>query len=288
MKKYILTPLLLFILSVSLAQEVTLTDSVIYINSKPVALYYKELIASTPRYNMEVFSLAGNLLITAEVIKFNTPVDELKPFFYYELRFTLPADTIALYVEEEAFPLVLSKIIGRYNLISNNKIDDTALNKFKSTYPGITALTAKIKEIEDYLIETRKFNEQVKRDRSKPVKIINEKIIMQDGVKIGYFTEYLNYNVTNQPIYATLVNSDAPDKPKRIIIDYQTQTNIETKIYFANGTEVQYKSSNMGNRSRMKEETGKSLYEISKNKKMSGKSASLLSRACYLIENFAL
>jgi|GEM_PF-5163922 len=48
------------------------------------------------------------------------------------------------------------------------------------------SLESKIEVMMKYLNETRNFNYQAERDRSKPVYLINEKTIMQDSTLIGY------------------------------------------------------------------------------------------------------
>lgn len=97
-----------------------------------------------------------------------------------------------MYHEGQAFPLELATLLRDYRLLENNKINRSAWRKFKYTYTGNYDLKAKIKSYENYLVETRFFDEQVERDRSKPVTIINDKIIMQDGKKIGLIVTKTN------------------------------------------------------------------------------------------------
>ena len=61
-------------------------------------------------------------------------------------------------------------------------------------YKGNELLQSKIKEFETYLNENRYLNEQVVRDRTKPVTIVNNKVIMQDGKKIGLLIANLDPN----------------------------------------------------------------------------------------------
>lgn len=189
MKKNILTLVSIFTSAALFSQEVTLTDTIIYFDKTPIALYHKTLSSSTPRYNIDVYNFSKDTLVTATIIKFDAPVDNLKPFYYYELVFPSITDTFSIYVEDEAFPLVLGKILRDYKLISNNNLDKTAVTNFKQTYPGGPALTARIKAVEDYLNETRNFYEQVERDRTKPVSISNGGNIMQDNKTIGRVRE---------------------------------------------------------------------------------------------------
>ena len=185
MKKNILLLTAVLITSISFAQEIFLSDSVIYFDKKPVALYAKELSKTPLRYNIEVLNLNYQSLIKAEVMKFDAPVAELKSFFYYELTFPTIKDTLAIYLEDEAFLLVLSKIIRDYKLIKNNTINEFAFRRFKMSYPGGSAFMAQIKSVVDYLDDTRYFRQQTVRDRTKPVSLIHDRVIMQDGKKIG-------------------------------------------------------------------------------------------------------
>src|SRR5205085_3726980 len=97
-------------------------------------------------------------------------------------------DTIAIYHEGQAFTLELATILQKYHLLDGNKINNDSLSHFKKVYNGNALLLAKVKEFETYLNENRFFNEQVVRDRTKPVTIVNDRIIMQDGKRIGIYT----------------------------------------------------------------------------------------------------
>lgn len=166
-------------------QDIKLSDSVIFIDNKPVAFYQQELINSANRYNVEVHNSNDDVLIKAEVIQFNAPVAELEPFFYYELIFPPTADTVSIYVKEEPFSMALAEIIRDYALINNNELNRRNLSRFKEENYGGQALELKIKYVEDYLNQSRYFYEQVARDRSKPVMILDNEDIVQDGIKIG-------------------------------------------------------------------------------------------------------
>jgi hypothetical protein len=297
MKPFLPSLLASFITASTFAQDVKLNDSVIFINDKPVALYSKELSKSTPRYNMEVYSFDDYVLIKAEVIKFNAPVAELRPFYYYELTFPPTADTFAMYIEEEAFPLVLAKIIRDYDLINKNELNKKNVAKFISQYYGGPALLAKIKSFEDHLNETRYFNEQVKRDRTKPVTIINDRIIMQDGVKIGLIAEYKNSELSNRPV-AYIQDSSRIGIGTRVVSEQVISTTSETQILIYDGRRVDnlryyntWSNEERVNKS-MQERlgSGRNLYQVSKsaNKKISNHTDQLLMRVCYLIEDYAL
>jgi hypothetical protein len=297
MKTVIPALLACFITAFSVAQDVRLSDSVIFINDIPVALYSKELSKSMPRYNMEVYSFDDYVLIKAEIIKFNAPVAELRPFYYYELSFPPTADTFAIYIEEEAFPLVLAKIIRDYDLINKNELNKKNVSRFISHYYGGPALTAKIKSFEDHLNETRYFNEQEKRDRTKPVTIINDRVIMQDGVKIGLIAVNKNYKESRVPVSVTRDTSNFR-RPAVVQYDYVTTSSNQTDILFANGRKVEnrrYYNNWSSERPKKKSEnlkaaTEKTLYQISKaaNKKIDSHTDQLLMWVCALIEDYAL
>lgn len=289
MKKIIPALLACFITAFTAAQDVRLNDSVIFINNKPVALYAKELNNSTPRYNMEVYSFDDYVLIKAEVIQFNAPLIDLEPFYYYEITFPPTADTFSIYIEEEAFPLVLAKIIRDYALINKNELNKKNITRFISHYYGGPALVAKIKSFENYLNETRHFNEQVKRDRTRPVTIINDKIIMQDGVKIGFFSYSETSRATDRPT-SVIRDKSNYDIPFTIVEQNEIVYSRKNQAFLANGSEVYigreyydyWESRNI------KKQIQSSLYEISKTKDLKNAQESLLRHACFLIENYAL
>lgn len=288
MKK--ITPALMacLITTLTTAQDVRLNDSVIFINNKPVALYAKQLNNSVPRYNMEVYSFDDYILIKAEVIKFDAPVIDLDPFYYYEISFPPTADTLAIYTEDEDLAMVLAKVISDYDLISKNELNKKNVIRFINEYYGAFALRAKIKSFETYLNETRHFSEQVKRDRTKPVTIIDDKIIMQDGVKIGFITLNERTQLATAPI--SIYNQADPLKtyprsPSETIIYSR-----EREVYLANGSKVYIARSYYDKNKLLKYkiETGKTLYEKSKVKKNTNYSEHLLKAVCFYVENYAL
>jgi hypothetical protein len=293
MKNFTLTLSACFITAFLFAQDVRLNDSVIFISDKPVAFYSKELSKATPRYNMEVYSFNDDVLIKAETIKFNAPVAQLKPFYYYELTFPPTADTFAIYIEEEPFPPVLAKIIRDYGLVDKNELNKKNLARFIAQYYGGPALMAKIKSFEDYLNETRHFNEQEKRDRTKPVTIVNDRVIMQDGVKVGLIVAYQNYSESKVPFSVTYDTSNHR-RPVVVEYTYQTITSTETDILFANGRKVESPIYNYWWNSESPKKrpgnTKRNLYQISKeaNKKISSINDQYLMYICALIEDYAL
>lgn len=280
MKRNILLLLAVFNISVSFAQEISISDSIIFFDKKPVALYAKELSQTPLRYNIEILNLNYQSLVKAEVMKFDAPVAELKPFYYYELTFPTIKDTLAIYLEDEAFLLVLSKIIRDYKLIRNNTLNEFAFRRFKMTYPGGAAFLAKMKTVVDYLDETRYFREQVVRDRTKPVTLINDRVIMQDGKKIG-----IVYLGTVKPPQAVVT-----------AFNYTSQEPEGFQVQLLNGRIVDLqKLSGGANYYHFDEKAyrpGEKLYNTSllvKNKGAAGnENEYILRKVCYLIDNYAL
>lgn len=280
MKKITLLLITVFITSVSFAQEIYIGDSVIFFDKKPVALYAKELSPTPLRYNIEILNLNYQSLIKAEVMKFDAPVAELKPFYYYELTFPTVKDTFSIYLEDEAFLIVLSKIMRDYKLIKNNTLNEPAYRKFKKTYPGGPAFSAQMKTVVDYLDDTRNFREQTIRDRTKPVSIVNDRVIMQDGKKIGII-----YQGTAKPPQAVVT-----------AFNYTSQEPEGFQVQLLNGRIVDLqKLSGGANYFHFDEKAyrpGEKLYNISllvKNNGVAGnENEYILRKVCYLIENYAL
>ena len=277
MKKIFTTLLSFFSFVILFGQDVRLSDSVIFINNEPVAFYARSFNETPLHYNIEVYNNNDDVLIKAEVIKFDAPVEELKPFYYYELTFPPTGDTLAIYLEDEAFPLVLGKIISDYKLINKNKLNRKNVAYFRTSYYGGPALKTKIKSYEEYLDRTRYYYDQAKRDRTKPVIIINDRIIMQDGVKIGVIAEKPEeYNNNSNYTVGTLY----PEFNFRNR-DFDIFLPSQKKIDFYKAKSEYYK---------FQEIKSKNLYKIS----IAGKIASgtytdfLLIRICYLIEEYAL
>ena len=71
---------------------------------------------SDPHYNIYIISLNMELLLAAQVVKFEAPVRELKSFYYYDLILHAGKDTLAMYHEGQAFPLELATLIKENNL----------------------------------------------------------------------------------------------------------------------------------------------------------------------------
>ncbi len=295
MKQYLLFAGFVFAVSFSLAQDVILTDSVIYIDKKPAAFFFKELNTSIQRYNMEVYALNGDPLIKAEAINFEAPVRELKSFYYYEITFPPLSDTFAVYYEGEAFPLALGQMIKDYKLIEENKLNSDGVKNFKTSYLGGPVLMAKIKSVENYLVETRNFDEQVVRDRTKPVTIIRERVIMQDGVKVGTISKVQVSRLSNQPAVigqASVGSFGLPAKTYNYVADTKISTVTETELHLANGRKVDLTRSGRGRyySTLNKNETGKKLYDVSRPKKQIKGSTddNLLRWVCFLIEDYNL
>jgi len=273
---------LIFLSSAATAQQIHLTDTVILFDQKPVANYYTELNKPSQQYNVEVYSLTDQYLIKAEVLKFTAPVDQLRSFYYYEMTFPATGDTLTLLPGDEAFPIVLAKMIRDYKLIEANNLDKAGIGKLKNSCPAVQALRVKIQEQMNYLNQTRYFDEQVVRDRTKPVVLLNNRVIMQDGKKIGTIAEFENLQVTNQSMQIQPLGSES---------DFNLLKAMRAQIYFENGRRLNYANDyNLLDKGLSKGQRGYALYVRSVDKNMVPRSYSddLLQRICYYIEDYAL
>jgi hypothetical protein len=281
MKKITTVLLGVFFTTVSFAQEdVRLNDSVIFINNKPIALYAKQINNSAKRYGMEVYSFSEYVLIKAELLIFSAPVLELKPFYYYELTFPPTNDTLAVYIEEDLSAMI-SSLIRDYKLISNNELVKSGVKHLIARYSGAPALVAKVKEMQDYLNETRQLDQQVVRDRTKPVKISKDKKIMQDGEMIGsYINTTSERQVTNTTQQTQFLESQS---------SFNKNVADGSIIYLENNNKAS--NSGYGYPDRLgKGEIGYKLYKLSMTKdNVPGSIEELmLIRICILIEDFRL
>jgi hypothetical protein len=287
MKKHLLTLFISFLVLTASAQEISLSDSVIYFDKVPAAYYVKEINQTSPHYNVYIISLNKKLLIAAEVAQFEAPVRELKPFFYYNLVFQNEKDTLAIYHEGEAFTLELAKLLRDYHLLKGNTINKDSLVTFKQKYNGNALLLAKIKEFETYLNDDRFFNEQVVRDRTKPVTIVNDKIIMQDGKKIGVIA--IN---TAEEIGNTFINVPTSDGRSGIRINNEevgalNYKNIQVFLptqRMVDASKVLIDPSDKRNR----HDNSHPLYEKSYRLNKSDRNEAILWVVCQLVENYLL
>ena len=324
MKKIILLALLLVTKICSFSQNIILSDSVIYIDKNPVAFYFTNPINSSSLYNINVFTLTGEAAIEAEAIEFTSPVRDFNSFYFYELRFPGIKDTFSIYFKGESFAMEIAKILAEYKLINENKIVQESVHKFKESYAGVPALQTMIDEMSDYLKITRHFDEQIIRDRTKPVIIVDGKDILQDNVKIGtinatwnnrpgqnsratfsqpagktyvapLFTEtkISNYSPNNG---AVILNKNIP-APKNSPIDRDNTIpsssywSKENEIFLLTGRKtgtLQMPYSN--NLKTNLTDIGYTLFEISRNKdnKEDKLNENILRKICYLIENYQL
>jgi hypothetical protein len=295
MRSFILSLLILLTSYAAWAQDISLSDSVIYFDNKPAAYYVKTLNESDPHYNIYIISLDMELLLAAQVVKFQAPVRELKSFYYYDLILHSNKDTFAMYHEGQAFPLELAALLRDYKLLDNNKINKAAWRKFKYTYTGNADLKAKIKTYENYLVETRFYDEQVDRDRSKPVTIINDKIIMQDGKKIGLIVTKTNISsgLGMSTTYTKVVSRDNSTGVQ--INSSETPggssagTITETQQIMLTTNRIVDASSALIDPVYRKNKTGKpNLYDISLPLNKSARNQDILWLVCQYIENYLL
>ena len=287
MKKQLLTLFISFLVLTASAQEISLSDSVIYFDKAPVAYYVKEINQTSPHYNVYIISLNKKLLIAAEVAQFEAPVRELKPFYYYNLVFQIEKDTLPIYHEGEAFTLELAKLLRDYHLLKGNTINKDSLVSFKQKYKGNALLLAKIKEFETYLNDDRFFNEQVVRDRTKPITIVNDKIIMQDGKKIGVIATNTNTEISN-----TFTNVPASDSRSGIPINNEEVGAVNYKnIQVFLPTQRMVDASKVlidPSVKRNRHDNSHPLYEKSYRLNKSDRNEAILWVVCQLVENYLL
>ncbi len=295
MKKYILSIFIIISGLVSFAQDINLTDSVIYFDNKPVAYYVKELNQSNPHYDIYIISLDMKLLIAAKVVKFDAPVRELKPFYYYDIIFEDEKDTFSIYHEGQSFVQEIASLIKKYNLLQDNKISKNSWRKFKKEFNGNNLLKAKINEFETYLIENRYFNEQTERDRTKPVIIKDDKFLFQDGKKIGLVVTYTDVSgggenlrntykqvMTASGNYALVIAPEVALRPAATPAKY-------TQILLPSDRVVDASKVIFENRSRRnKNYTLLTLFNISLPLLKESRNEDFLWYVCQLVENYLL
>lgn len=288
MKKYLLTLFISWQVVSAAAQEVAISDSVIYFDKTPVAYYVKEITPTSPHYNVYIISLNKKILIAAQVAVFEAPVRELKSFYYYNLIFQNEKDTVAIYHEGQAFTLELANILKDYHLLDGSKINKDSLTQFKKNYTGNALLLAKIKEFETYLNDDRFFNEQVVRDRTKPLTIVNDRIIMQDGKKIGVIainTADITNNTfskvpwTEDPVYYIPINNESPRQAnyKNIQVVLPTQRVVDASRVIIDPSDKRNRHDNTH-----------PLYEKSLPLNKSDRDEAILWAICQLVENYLL
>ena len=293
MKRIFLFCLLSSFSFVSFSQEIFLSDSIIYFDKKPIAIYYKELIHDAHQYNVDIYNEKNVLLITAQSIKFEAAVNELKPFWYYEVIFPTLTDTVAVYYEGEAFPQTLARILADYKMLNNGMIDQRAVNHFRREYTGVDLLATKMKSVENYLVDTRNLDEQVVRDRSKPISIIRDRVIMQDSVEIGIISHVDMATDNGPPIIMQTTKSTYGGKTEttNYVADRQMRFTGADEIWIYNGRKIDldrfYRLYIKTNHEWL---DGNHLYKISWNKKVGrgNRTDQLLLLACYLVEDFDL
>jgi hypothetical protein len=296
MKRALLFTLLLATAITGFAQDVMLADSVIYFDKKPVAFYHTTISNHLPRYNIVIEALNGQHLIKADIIEFTAPVTELKSFYYYNLQFPAIKDTFSIYHDGEAFTLALAGLMADYHLLSGNTISAAAVKNLKETYPGGAALTARINEVTDYLNLTRHFEEQVIRDRTKPVTIVNERVIMQDGVKIGTINTGSSFsNAKSTPVYVTeqVATYGKPTTSVNRFVGSATisNNNPNIEIHFPNGQQIDFSNvRNTFSSMNKKGEIGYQLFEKSRKKKypVGSGTEELLRFICFLVDDHDL
>ena len=295
MKRYLLFGLLS--LSVpGLAQQLELNDSVIFVDKKPAALYIALPNSFSSLPNTDIFNLDGSYAIESVLFEFPAPVRELKPFFYYELRFPATGDTLSMYYEGNDFTRHLAELTVRYGLLpgKDDSANRSAVAHFRKDYAGIKSFENKFEEVRSFLNYTRKFNLQAVRDRSKPLTIVNNRVIMQDGVTIGTINLAKDLTQTNAALRSPVSRPRANGSGTFNTIsttDYETRVKTESEIFFPGGFMVEtIRLSDHYTNINNKQEIGYKLFSISRKKNYkSGEGDDFVIRfLCFLVEDYRL
>lgn len=263
----------------SYSQDLVLVNDALYNNNQVVAFLKKEVNAGNPFADIKLYNLQKKNIINAVVKKLKAPVRELKSFFYYDIIFPELNDSFSLYYDKEAFSIHFAEIINRYHLIENGQLNLNGVANFKKQYSQ-QALSEKIDAIRTYLNDTRNYNHQVERDRTKPVYIINERSIIQDSVVIGYF------NITDVPVNLDKVATQNPIQR----VDFMINPEQKVEIRMTDGTVVENRYLQEYFSTMRKNDLGYELFINSKPPKLSmaNRYVVLLGLACCLVENYAL
>ncbi len=295
MKKY----LLVGFLGLSVpgpAQQIELNDSVIFADKQPAALYIAMPNSFSALPNTDIFNLDGSYAIESVLFEFPAPVRELKPFFYYELRFPATGDTLSMYYEGNDFTRHLAELAIRYRLLpgKDDSVNRSAVRHFKEDYAGIKSYDKKLEEIGVFLNYTRKFNLQAVRDRSKPLTIVNNRVIMQDGITIGTINLAKDLTQTNAALSSPVSRPRANGSGTFNSIsttDYETRVKTESEIFFPGGFMVEtIRLSDHYTNINNKQEVGYKLFSISRKKNYkSGEGDDFVIRfLCFLVEDYRL
>ncbi|HRD59093.1 MAG TPA: hypothetical protein PK504_13680 [Ferruginibacter sp.] len=274
MKYFLITALLSVTLFALQAQNLQLHNNVVYENNKPIAVFTKQLYNNSGEIGLTIAN-NNKILFTVVPKKFKAPVKELRSFYYHELIFNNGNDSLAFY-STESLILHVFNLIKEYNLIPGGIANAESFATLKKMY-NRQSLESKIEVMMKYLNETRNFNYQAERDRSKPVYLINEKTIMQDSTLIGYIMITEQFQSTNSLLQATnqMVNPNEA-------ITVQMVSNIEVQPEMFRDC--------LPNIGQMNKMMGNALYKISKPSKLTDANiyCKRLALACCLIENYAL
>lgn len=269
----------MFFYNVIYSQNLVLVNDVLYNNNQVVAFLKKEVNAGNPFADIRLYNVQKKNIINAVVKKMKAPVRELKSFYYYDIIFPELNDSLSLYYDKEAFSIHFAEIINKYHLIVNGQLNLNGITNFKKQYSQ-QALSAKIEAMRTYLNDTRNYNHQVERDRTKPIYLFNERSIMQDSVVIGYF------NITDIPVN---LDKAATQNPLQRV-DFMINPRQKVEIRMTDGTVVENRYLQEYFSTMRKKDVGYELFIKSKPPKMSmaNRYVILLGLACCLVENYAL
>lgn len=298
MKRYLLLCALGFSLF-GQAQRITLNDSVIFSDNKPYALYISFPNSFSALPNTDIFNLDGSYAVETVLLEFPALVRELKPFFYYEIRFPVTGDTLSVIYDGTDFTRHLAEQVVGFRLLpgSDESENRAAVENFRNQYTGVHSYQEKIKETKNFLNYTRNFDLQAVRDRTKPVSLVNNRVIMQDGVIIGIINLAKDLSQTNMALQSPVSRPRATGRGSFSTIsttDYETRVKTESEISYPGGLPLQRAAigrisdhyTNINN----PKEIGYQLFSISRKKKYkSGEGEDFLIRyLCFLVEDYRL
>jgi hypothetical protein len=273
-----------------------MNDTLVLVDQQPFALYLTQPNSFSPLPNTDLFTLDGGYAIEAVLFEFAAPVRELKPFYFYELRFPVTGDTISVFYDGNNFPRHLAEQTVKYGLLpgKDEKANKEAVSKFREKYAGVAAMEKKVDEISSFLNYTRNFSAQVVRDRTKPVTLVNNRAIMQDGVMVGTINLGKDLTQTNaalQPPTSRPRANGAGNFSTISTTDYETRVKTEAEIFLPGGVQVQtIRLSDHYTNINNKNEIGYPLFALSRKKNYkSGEGDDFVLRfLCFLIEDHRL
>lgn len=265
----------------SFAQSIELLNNVVYENKKPIAYFSKLLYKNNPDNVTGLYVYNSQKKLIASVVPklVSVPLSDIKPFYYHHISFLRTNDSLLIY-PEEALSLHIFKIIKDYRLIHDGEIDSSSLSRLLTSYDR-SSFVQKMSPVWQHLYNLKQFGNQVKRDRSKPVYLVNEAVIMQDSIKVGYFakkfheqaySEVNSAHAPNEALIDSRAQAPSMDRWEYIEVRMADDTPIDSLQVFLN----------------LKPASKLFQSSLALQKNPTSKYIERLAIACLLIENFVL